>query len=348
MNELSRLRMAALRLIGSTLKTPTEAVRWLLAVQAQDLPGAKWALGLRVPGCTLADVDAALAAGTIVRSWPMRGTLHLTAAEDLPWMLALLTPRVIAGLAKRQVQLALNAKQLAKARDVASKVLTGKQQLTRKELLAAFDKAKLDANPHRGYHILFYLAQTGHICMGPGDSYVLIEEWITKPRVLDREASLRELALRYFRSHGPSTLDDLVRWAKLTMPDGKLALERAKPELAIYRSTYYMDPRTPEIKADVPVLALPGFDELILGYQDRSCTLPAAHADAIVPGGNGMFISTIVANGEVVGTWARTPKPKEIVIEARPFAKLSAATQQGFTRAAASYGAFVGKPVRVV
>lgn len=347
MNELSRLRMAALRLVGSTLKSPAEAVRWLLAVQAQDLPGAKWALGLRVPGAKLADVDAALAAGSIVRSWPMRGTLHLTAAEDLPWMLALLTPRVIAGLAKRQAELSLDALQLAKARDVASQVLAGKQQRTRKELLAAFDTAKLDANPHRGYHILFYLAQTGHICMGPGDSYVLIADWIARPRMLDREASLGELALRYFRSHGPATLADLVRWAKLTMPDAKLALERAKPELAVYRRTYYMDPRTPEIDAEVPVLALPGFDELILGYADRTCTLPEHHADAIVPGGNGMFISTIVANGEVIGTWARTPGAKEIVVEARPFERLTTAAANGFARAIAAYGAFVGKPVRI-
>jgi hypothetical protein len=271
-NELSRLRMAALRLIGSTLKTPAEAVSWLLAVQAQDLLGAKWALGLRVPGATLADVDAALAAGSIVRSWPMRGTLHLTAAEDLRWMLALLAPRVIAGLAKRQAELALDAKQLANARDVASKVLAGKQRLTREDLLAAFDRAKLDANPHRGYHILFYLAQTGHICMGPGDSYVLVADWIRAPRVLDREASLCELALRYFRGHGPATLADLARWAKLAMPDAKLALECAKPGLAVYRGEYYMDPRTPEIDATVPVLLPSGpvhgrGDRLIDGHR---------------------------------------------------------------------------------
>ncbi len=341
MNELSRLRMAAQRLIGSTLKTPTEAVRWLLAVQAQDFPGAKWALGLRVPGSTLAEVDAALAAGTIVRSWPMRGTLHLTAAEDLPWLLKLLTPRVLAGLTKRQAELQLDDTHFQKAREVASKVLAGKQQLARKDLLAAFDKANLDANPHRGYHILFYLSQTGHICMGPEDGYVLLDEWIPKPRVLDREASLRELGLRYFQSHGPATLKDLARWAKLTMPDAKLALERAKPDLAVYRGDYYMDPRTPEIKGAPGVLTLPGFDELILGYEDRSCTV--ADESEIVPGGNGIFIATILANAEVVGTWARTQKPKEIVVTPKPFAK----TPKGFAEAAARYGAFMGKPVRV-
>ena len=66
----------------------------------------------------------------------------------------------LAGLAKRQAELGLDAKQLARARAVASKALAGKRQLTRQQLLAAFDQAKLDANPHRGYHLLFYLAAT--------------------------------------------------------------------------------------------------------------------------------------------------------------------------------------------
>jgi len=317
----------------------------MLAIQAQDFPGAKWALGLRAPGTTLADVDAALAAGSIVRSWPMRGTLHLTAAEDLKWMLALMTPRVLAGLTKRQSELQLDAKSLGKAQDVARKALAG-TRLDRQGMFAALDKAKLNADPHRGYHMLFYLAQTGVVCMGPDDCYVLVDEWIKTSRELAREEALGELALRYFRSHGPATIADLQRWGKLTAGDAKLGTQLAAPALAKH-DAYYFDEATLAIRAPVPVLALPGFDELILGYEDRTCTLPAEHGDRIVPGGNGMFISTIVANGVVVGTWARTQKPKQIVIEARPFAPLSASVAKGFARAAAAYGAFVGKAVTV-
>lgn len=342
MKQLAKHRLAAQRLIGSTFTTVVEAARWMLAIQAQDLPGAKWALGLRAPGTTLADVDAALANGELVRSWPMRGTLHITPAEDLRWMLALMTPRILDALGKRQRELGLDAKSLAKARAVAEKVLPGKPH-TRQELFAALDKAKLNADPHRGYHILHYLAQTGAICMGPADSYVLVDEWIETHRELDRDASLGELARRYFRSHGPATLKDLARWGKLAMPDAKRALELARPDLAQHED-YYFDEATLAVEAKMPVLALPGFDELILGYEDRTCTLPAQYADRIVPGGNGMFISTIVANGVVVGTWARTQKPKEIAITAKPFAKLPAGATQAFER----YGRFVGKAIRVV
>jgi len=135
MKNLSKLRLFAQRLVGSTFTTPLEVARWMLAVQAQDLPAAKWALGIRAPGTVLADVDAALTAGTIVRSWPMRGTLHLTPAEDLKWMLALATPRVLAGAKARQQALKLDDKTFGKARDVAHKVLAGKKQLTRSALL---------------------------------------------------------------------------------------------------------------------------------------------------------------------------------------------------------------------
>ena len=349
MKNLSKLRLVAQRLVGSTFTTPLEVARWMLAVQAQDLPAAKWALGIRAPGTKLADVDAALTAGTIVRSWPMRGTLHLTPAEDLKWMLALATPRVLAGAKARQQALKLDDKTFGKARDVAHKVLAGRKQLTRGALLEAFNAAKLNAEPHRGYHILWYLAQTGSICLGPAEgkdqSYVLCDEWIAAPRELLREESLGELARRYFLSHGPATVKDLARWAKLTMPDARVALELAKPALA-HHDGYYFDERTvvPETST---VLALPAFDELILGYEDRTCSLPAEFADRVVPGGNGVFLSTIAVNGEIVGTWARTQKAKEVVVEARPFKKLTAVAAKGFERAVATYSAFLGKPVRV-
>ncbi|MEO8845843.1 MAG: crosslink repair DNA glycosylase YcaQ family protein, partial [Kofleriaceae bacterium] len=210
------------------------------------------------------------------------------------------------------------------------------------------NEAKLNAEPHRGYHILWYLAQTGSICLGPAEgkdqSYVLCDEWIAAPRELVREEALGELARRYFLSHGPATLKDLARWTKLTMPDARVALELAKPVLAHHDGSYF-DERT--VVADAPVLALPAFDELILGYEDRTCSLPAQFADRVVPGGNGIFLSTIVANGEVVGTWARTQKAKEVVVEARPFTKLTAAASRGFERAIAGYSAFLAKPVRV-
>ena len=53
------------------------------AMQAQDYTGALWSIGLRMPNATEAEVERAIKERKIVRSWPMRGTLHFVAATDL-------------------------------------------------------------------------------------------------------------------------------------------------------------------------------------------------------------------------------------------------------------------------
>lgn len=71
-------------------------VAHLGAVQAQDYLAALWAIGLRMRKATRADVEREIAGRRIVRCWPMRGTLHFVAAEDVRWMLELLAPRALA------------------------------------------------------------------------------------------------------------------------------------------------------------------------------------------------------------------------------------------------------------
>ena len=71
-------------------------VRWLGAVQAQDYLGSLWALGLRMRRAVEAEVEQAIADKAIVRTWPLRGTLHYVAAGDVRWMLGLSAPRTLA------------------------------------------------------------------------------------------------------------------------------------------------------------------------------------------------------------------------------------------------------------
>lgn len=87
---IARRRLASQQIAGPRLSTPAELVRWMGAVQAQDYPGALWAVGLRLSGAAQTEVEDAIAARTIVRTWPMRGTLHFVPAADVRWMLRLL------------------------------------------------------------------------------------------------------------------------------------------------------------------------------------------------------------------------------------------------------------------
>lgn len=342
--EIGLLRLAAQRLATPGLDTPAEVVRWLTAVQAQDHPGALTAVALRTAGGARAAVEAAMNAGEIVKSWPMRGTLHLVPAEDLGWMLPLMTPRVIAGTATRRAQLGLDGAILDQARQVAVRMLEGGNQVRRDELFAAWDAAGLSTPGGRGYHMLAHLAQTGTLCFGPAcggeQLIVLIDEWIPRPRQLSREEALGELALRYFRGHGPATVKDFMRWTNLVAADARLGLAQAKPELARVEAggaEHFMDPRTPELldacrKRAAGVFLLPGFDEFILGYGDRDAVLPAEHANVITPGG-GMFRPAVVSAGRVVGTWKHTGRGAKRALDATPFTSFTTTVQKGITQA---------------
>jgi hypothetical protein len=344
-HELSLLRMAAQRLVGPRAASPTEAVRWLTAVQAQDLPGALTSVALRTADGTRAAVEAALDAGAVVRSWPMRGTLHLTAAADLRWMLELLGPRVLAGAATRRAALELTDDDVARARELAVTTLHGGRRLGRGELLTAIADGGVSTAGQRGYHLLWFLSQTGTLCLGPtrdGEQlFVLADEWLPPAPPREREEALGELALRFFAGHGPATVTDLVRWSGVLVRDGKAGLAVAAPQLErlqVDGTEHWMDPATPDRLAAARTEAegvhlLPGFDELVLGYADRSCTVPAEFADRIVPGNNGMFRATAVHAGTVVGVW-RPGRGTGRPIELEPFTELTAGVR---ARVAAAY-----------
>ena len=82
-SELLRLREFTQRIDPAATGTVIESVRHLLALQAQDFGNALWAVGLRTRDSTRSEVLASLERGEVVRTLPMRGTLHFVAAEDL-------------------------------------------------------------------------------------------------------------------------------------------------------------------------------------------------------------------------------------------------------------------------
>ena len=361
--ELARLRLASQRLTPSSEGIgPADTVRHLLAVQAQDFAGAKWSVGVRTPGSTDAAIEAALAAGEIVRSWPMRGTLHFVAPEDLGWMLALTSARTIQSAAGRHRQLELTEAELEHAREVAIEALSDGRVLSRDDLLARFAAAGISTAGQRGIHTLQRLSLWGVIVFGPlqlgaagkanQQTFVLLDEWVAAPRSLERDEALGEFALRYFTGHGPATVRDFAWWSSLTLTDARagLAVVRDRLDELERNDTSYFLARDAAAGASAQhtsssTLALPGFDEYLLGYQDRGAALAPEHAEVIVPGKNGLFLPTIVVDGEIVGTWRRTLTTKGVAIEPQPFAPLPAARSRAFDEATARYAQFLARPL---
>ena len=331
--------------------TPLDVARWMLAVQAQDLPGARWSLGLRLPGSTDAEVDGALATGAIVRSWPMRGTLHIVAPEDLGWMLDIAAVRQATWAAKRRTDLEITDEQLVRAGDLAVELMAGGRAVRRDALLGAWEGAGIPTTGQRGYHLLWNLAHHKLVVFGPPDAkqptFALFEEWVVRHRPLTRDESLAEFATRYFRSHGPATDRDLAWWASITLGDARRGIAAATGLEARQFDgvTHYLaEGLEPAPSAAHP---LPGFDEYMLGYQDRSAALPAEFAQRIAPGSNGIFLPTVVVDGAVVGTWRRTESAKKLVIDLSEFTSMTKKGHAGFERAIRGYGRFIGKPVEL-
>src|SRR5436853_3396306 len=142
--DIPHLRLHNQYISRATFDKPADVVAWLGAVQAQDYLGAFWAVGLRTGKAIEKDVEKAIADRKIVRTWPMRRTLHFVAAEDVRWMLELLTPRVVAASARRAEQLlGLDEATIARSKKLLEKVLQGGKQLTRSAMYEVLDAGRI-------------------------------------------------------------------------------------------------------------------------------------------------------------------------------------------------------------
>ncbi|MEI4270473.1 winged helix DNA-binding domain-containing protein [Klenkia sp. LSe6-5] len=310
---LRRMRLSAL---GLTAPRPdvVAAVRGLLAVQAQDLRQAEWALGSRVAGSTVADVWAAFAAGQVVRSWPMRGTLFATTPADLRLLLTLTAERQMRTAEPRHRQLGITPADVARAAEVARTELAGGGALTGPELAARWAAAGLVVAGQRTPHLYGRLAHQGLLCLGPPrgetaggpvQAFVLLDEWAPGEPPSDRAGAVAVLVRRYLAGHGPASERDLAWWSGLTLTEVRGGFAAVRDELTEVRcgdAVLWTLGDPPPAHPD-GVRALAGFDELLLGHTDRSHVVTPDRFAAVVPGGNGVFLPVLVDDGEVVGAW---------------------------------------------
>jgi hypothetical protein len=346
LREVALLRLAAQRLVGEPHPAPADAVRWATCTQAQDYPAALAAVALRCRDRSVAAVTGALDAGDVVRSWPMRGTLHFLAPADLRWLLAIGPHRVENTAAKRRRDLGLDESTLSRARDATVAVLQGGRRIARTALMAVWRDAGVDTVDQRGAHLFGALAVEGLICLGPTSGrrqdVVLVDEWVPPAPERDRDEAVQEWALRYFRSHGPATARDFAWWTGLTLTEVRRAVaavrDRLEP-LTVDGVEHLMDPATPDLldscRSEAKgVLLLPAFDEIVVGYGERAAVVPPEHARRVVAGG--MFLPAVVSAGTAVGTWRRA-RTADGAPEVTPLTALSRTVAAAVPRRWATY-----------
>jgi hypothetical protein len=357
LSDIAPIRITSQHIAGTKLTTPKEIVSWMGAVQAQDYPMAKWAIGVRLPGSTDQGIEAAIDNAGIIRTHLLRPTWHFVAAEDVSWLLDLTASQIKAAQSSQDRDLELTETVFTKSNTVIEKALSSGKHLTREELIAELHKAGIATDQNRASHLFARAELEKIICSGATHNgkatYALLSERVQKTRELTKDEALAELARRYFTSRCPASLQDFTWWSGLPARDANHALELVKSDFIpepIGKHTYWLTNHydTPESN-QASAFLLPTYDEFILSYTDRSASIPAeleGHMKAISD--RGVFRPIIVVNGQVAGIWKRTIKKDIIFVELQSFTNFNQFTMDLIDQTAHQYGYFFGKKIEIM
>jgi hypothetical protein len=349
---LIALRLRNQWLTRTTFRDPAEVVAWLGAVQSQDYPGAKWALGQRAIGSTDASVERAFNEGAILRTHILRPTWHFVAPADLRWMMALSGPRVDARCRTYYTKLELDPALLNRSRKVFERALEGGHQLTRTELQQALARAKIAVAGIRLAFVVMRAELDAVICSGARRgkhfTYALFDERVPAGNAWTRDQALAELTVRFFASHGPATVKDFAWWSGLTVQDVRNGIAMVKPALAkedIGNRTYWFVPsKSSAPAASRTAFLLPNYDEYLVAYKDRDAGVSTVIAQRVVEGTFDAYAHFLVLDGKLAGTWRRDVTERAARVTVSPFGRLTRENSRTLDDATKRLGTFLEVP----
>jgi hypothetical protein len=353
--DLARQRLVQQRLVGEPHERAEQVVASLLAVQAQDYAGAKWAIAQRTASAADAEVEQAYRAGSILRTHVLRPTWHFVSPADIRWLLELTAPRVHAANAYAYRLHGMDTATVKRSNARIAKALGRGQHLTRAELGRALGEPDVEAKGNRLAYLVMRAELDGLIGSGvprgKQHTYALLEERAPPAPKRRRDEAFAELARRYVSGHGPAQARDLAWWSGLTIAHAGRAFEACGSTLervSIEGVTYWCLPGAAAVRSRGPVVhLLPSYDELLVAFKDRSAMLDVA----LVPGRSVLFTPVVTVDGRIVGSWRRSfapsAAPSEVVILAQLLRPLTGAESRGLDRAAARYARSLGLPFRL-
>ena len=331
---LSLARIISQGLVEETAAdNPIAAVDNMLALQAQLPSSIPWAINLRVKQPSVSAIDEAFESAGLVRSWPMRGTIHVTSAKDHHWLRQVLQHRYRAWMRSFEEE-GLTRARIEEAAQVAYSCIASAGPQSREELCVAWEQeglrtgtrpqreSALQAGERRTFldrrHLFLALHIEGFLVGGPkrGNSFLFcdarplpVAEGVAQGEA-DHEAALAELARRYAWGHGPVSVEDFSRWTSLTKRESRAALERAtrlkgsERPIVLGESGYHrvdLDSLLSHCGDEARALiSCPSFDEIHVGYADRTSLATQEAERAICPAKNGMFRPIVIKDGRVI------------------------------------------------
>lgn len=322
-------------------------------IQAQQMAAMMLALRARYRGIAVDRIEDTIRRRELVRTWLMRGTLHLAAAADIRWMLSLLSPGFITSGKRRRLQLGLTDEVSAKGLDAIRAILHGSAPLTRGEIVErlAEHRVGLDRRSQAPIHLIGLAALEGIVCLGPdapnGEStYVYMDEWIEPADVPSRDEALALLLWRYLIGYAPASLKDFSAWSGLPMLDAKrgwaLLQEHRDPVIEVRvedRTLLALTNIEPSPEASAPLVRLlPAFDTYILGYADRDYVVAPEHQSLVYHGGQ--TVPVVLVDGAAAGVWRYRRQGRRLHITIHLFSDTDSRTRDGVAQEADDIGRF--------
>jgi hypothetical protein len=354
LNDISRTRLANQLIIKNNFKSVQEIVSWMGAMQAQDYSWAIWAIGIRLHNSAKQTIEAAINNGDIFRTHVLRPTWHFVYTEDIYWMLKLTAPQIKSTLKSRHRQLNIDDKETRKCFRILESSLLDNNHLTRDQLLSILVKSGIEIKDNRASHIFLLAELEGLISSGiiknGKPTYALLEERIFNKISLTKEEALAKLALKYFNSHGPATLQDFTWWSGLPVKDVKSALNLVQSDFiseSLNGNKYFFNKSAIKSPGKIyQIHFLPAYDEFMISYKDRSASVKKERTKNLISS-NGIFKPAIELNGEIIGIWKPVKIGYDIIIETELFKKPTTINKKEIKNAAQGYGNFLQMNIEV-
>jgi len=335
--EVNAMRLARHHLAARAPKSKlAEVVGQMGAVQAQVMSAAELQVAVRVD-CTVNDVREALwKQKSLVKTWLMRGTLHLTRAADLPLYTAAMSRRWIKPSQAWLKYFEVSEGDVWAMAEAIGQALDGSPR-TREELIAIVAKGKpervREALRSGWGGMLKPAARNGWLCFGPsrGQSVTFVSprSWLGSWRQLDPEQALVEVARRYVRAYGPANKADFAYWWGHWTGVGAAGWAGLQAELVpvmvegwrahmLAADLNHIPARPPGMSVQL----LPHFDPFLMGHRNRDHLFEAEHRSKVSRTA-GWISPVVLVDGRVEAVWSYTLSRRRMRVEIKPFVTLA-------------------------
>ena len=310
--EAIQIRMLNQQLLSPLYERPEDIVAWQGAMQAQDYNYFRWAIGIRQRIPQLVRLQEAFAKAELLRLHLLRCTVQVVSHTDIGWLLSLCKERNLRTLQSwhKSINISFSESYFEEITYALQELLAGGKSLPKRAIAEKLTSLGFLLDDRLLTSLLVRMEIEGLLCSGEMQgreaTWALLSERVPTIYSLTPDEALKQLALKYFRSHSPASSEDFVWWSGLTKTQCKKALTliaNQVEEIKVEEETMYLYHNTPDCSDYAGmVLLLPPYDEYLIGYKSRWVALEKKHT-AKAHNNFGIFKPVILHEGRVVGNW---------------------------------------------